>query len=174
MSTLGELAFAGEEDALRQRIAAGASPNDPAELFGAGCPPLFAAADQGHVNVVRVLVEAGASLEATTPKGSTALLIAAQNGHADCVEALLQGGANVHAKGSMGQTALHPAAENGHTDCCRLLILAGADSAVTAVGKTPLQWAYSERHAEVVDLLRADPRACGAADMAMPAGTRLR
>ena len=64
-----------EEDALRLRLAAGASPNDPAG-FTKGWAPLIAAAQGGHVNVVRVLVEAGASLEATNNGGFTALMLA--------------------------------------------------------------------------------------------------
>ena len=102
--------FASDEAALRQRLTAGASANDPAE-FIQGCAPLYAAAQKGHLNVVRVLVEAAASLEATSPDGATALIKAVQKGHAPCVEALLAGGAHPEAAQNQGFTALSLAAE---------------------------------------------------------------
>lgn len=127
MSTLGQLAFDGDEDALRQRLAAGASPSDPAE-FMQGFPVLCIAAQLGHVNVVRVLVEAGASLEATRSQtGANALLMAAHNGHVDCVEALLKGGANPEATNNNGFTALLKAAQEGCAGCVEALLKRGAN-----------------------------------------------
>ena len=131
MSTLGQLAFDGDEDALRQRFAAGASPNDPAE-FMQGFPVLCIAAQLGHVNVMRVLLEAGASLEATRSQtGANALLMAAHNGHVECAEALLKGGANPEATNNNGFTALLKAAQNGHASCVEALLKRGANPEAT-------------------------------------------
>ena len=72
--------------------------------------------------MVRVLVEAGANLEAKDPGGCTALIMVAQQGHVDCVEALLKGGASLETATNDGFTALIQAAWRGHVDCVEALL----------------------------------------------------
>jgi ankyrin repeat protein len=48
----------------------------------------------GHVAVVRALLERGANIEAKEGDGSTPLYVAAQNGHVDVVKLLLKRRAN--------------------------------------------------------------------------------
>ncbi len=52
------------------------------------------AAARGHVEVLKLLLEAGADLNARTRKGRTAIEIGAQEGHHDIVEVLREAGAN--------------------------------------------------------------------------------
>lgn len=61
------------------------------------------ASEQGHVEAVRILLEAegdkGADMEATNNyNGMTALMLASQKGHSDVVALLLEKGANTEAK----------------------------------------------------------------------------
>ena len=56
---------------------------------------LMIAARHGQADAVRLLLESGASVGATTGRGSTALAIACQEGQLDCVRLLL--GANADA-----------------------------------------------------------------------------
>ena len=55
---------------------------------------LMWAAARGHVEVVKLLLEAGADLNARTRKGRTAIEIGTQEGHHDIVEVLREAGAN--------------------------------------------------------------------------------
>ena len=55
-----------------------------------GATALIVAADRGHLEVVRLLIEAGAD-------ANVAIAIAAQNGHLEVVELLLQAGADKNA-----------------------------------------------------------------------------
>ena len=68
---------------------------------------------------------------------------------------LADGGAEVDAADSdYGRTALIFAAFRGSAECVRLLLDAGADTALRASGKTALEVAEMQGHAEVAALLR--------------------
>jgi ankyrin repeat protein len=61
-----------------------------------GQSALMWAATEGHVEVVRALIEAGADVTARSKQGWTALLFAARDGRMDVVRALLDAGANAN------------------------------------------------------------------------------
>ena len=89
---------------------------------------LLLAADEGHLEVVRLLLEAGADKEAATIDGATtALIVAAGSGHLEVVRLLLEAGADKDAATTDGATALLYATHNGHLEVVRLLLEAGAD-----------------------------------------------
>ncbi|KAK3813191.1 MAG: hypothetical protein J3Q66DRAFT_315687 [Benniella sp.] len=54
--------------------------------------PLFYAASEGHVECVKVLLEAGCNVNVLDEHGKTPIYYAASEGHADCVELLVQAG----------------------------------------------------------------------------------
>eukprot|EP01043_Picozoa_sp_COSAG02_P018221 COSAG02_NODE_845_length_16583_cov_7.718272_3_plen_407_part_00 len=86
------------------------------------------AADRGWVNVLRVLLQNGASPARKTETGAdTPLHLAAARGHTDITRELLRGGADYRAKARNGWTPLHAAMFHNHTEVARLLIRAGAD-----------------------------------------------
>ena len=53
--------------------------------------------DSGHVDVVKVLIQSGADVNAEDENKSTALHMTAFEGHVDVAKVLLQNGANVNA-----------------------------------------------------------------------------
>lgn len=59
-----------------------------------GRTALMVAAAQGHLDTVRLLVEAGSDLGLTDVEGATALTLARRNGHADVAALLEQAGAD--------------------------------------------------------------------------------
>jgi len=59
------------------------------------------------VDVLRLLIKAGADLEACCASGSTALYIAAQQGRIDVVKMLVEAGARVEARYRSGFTPLY-------------------------------------------------------------------
>jgi ankyrin repeat protein len=75
-------------------IAAGADVNYSHN--GRSC--LIQASVRGHVEIVALLLNAGADKDAKGVNGFTALLMAAKNGHAKCIELLLNDGADKEAK----------------------------------------------------------------------------
>ena len=93
----------GNEEALRQHIAAGTDINakDP---FG-GSSPLITAAVFGKADMASILIDAGADLNFQNNDGSTALISAAFFGRPEIVKLLLDAGADKTIKNKYGATA---------------------------------------------------------------------
>ena len=71
-------------------------------------------AENGHVEVVRVLVDAAADVEAQTAAGSRPLYIAAHHGHVEVARTLMEAGADLEAAlPPSGERPLHSERERG-------------------------------------------------------------
>eukprot|EP01035_Chromulina_nebulosa_P025253 gene25253-32952_t len=88
---------------------------------------LHRAAHNGEVEVVKLLLENMADIDAKDNCGSSALLLAASNGFCATVKTLLDKGADKTAIDDKGLTALHQAADNGAPRTATLLLNWGAD-----------------------------------------------
>ena len=119
--------------------------------------PLEWAARKGHTEVVKVLTENNADINARRPTdGVSALYVAAQNGYDDIVKLLLENSADVNARRHTdGATALHIASWNGNGEIVRMLL--GRDAEVDArcsvTGATALHNAAKNGHSEIVQML---------------------
>lgn len=71
--------------------------------------------NSGHYNLVKVLVENHAEINARNNEGYTSLHLAAQNGHGDVVKFLIQNGAIVNIEDVYGFTPLDRAIIFGNT-----------------------------------------------------------
>jgi hypothetical protein len=119
-----------------------------------GTPPLCYAAASGRVEAVRLLLDAGAQVNAKGMGGKTALMGGAQQGYKEVVDALLAAKADVKAKDDFQATALHLTAPWGHVEVVEALVKAGADVNAEDRNKaTPLMLARSRQQTEVADLL---------------------
>jgi len=118
---------------------------------------LIELAFQGDLAAVQKLVDAGVSVNAVNPDGSTPLMWAAYNGHTDIAAYLLEHGVNVDAKDGNGRTALLYASSGPFPETVELLLNKGAEVNLqgTAEGFTALMMAAAEGHVEVVRLLLA-------------------
>ena len=83
--------------------------------------PLHWSARNGHLEVVRALIKAGADVNAKDNDGWTPLHYSAWNGHLEVARALIEAGADVNAKENGGSTPLHAAAEKGHKSVIKIL-----------------------------------------------------
>ena len=83
---------------------------------------LYMAAQDNHTECVRLLVAAGADIDATQKGGFTPLFAAAAGGHIETIAALIELGADVELAGASGRTPLWIAAHNGHQDAVLSLI----------------------------------------------------
>jgi ankyrin repeat protein len=73
--------------------------------------PLLYAAREGHLDVIRMLIDAGADLELADGNETTPLITALNNVHADVALLLIEAGANVNASDWFGQTPLWAAVD---------------------------------------------------------------
>ena len=63
-----------------------------------GAPPLWCAAAAGHTQIVKLLVERGASVNSVTKTNSTPLRAACFDGHFEIVKYLVEHGAGMYLK----------------------------------------------------------------------------
>jgi ankyrin repeat protein len=73
--------------------------------------PLMYAGRDGGVDVVPVLVKAGADVNAVDPDGTTPLMLAIMNSHYDTANALLENGADPNITDKQGMAALYAAVD---------------------------------------------------------------
>jgi hypothetical protein len=97
----------GDVDALRALIAAGHDVNapDPRPYIGDMNTPLHHAANEGSAALVRVLLDAGARVDARCVNGWTPLIRACNAGALEVAKLLVEAGADIEAKNSEGYTA---------------------------------------------------------------------
>lgn len=135
-----------------------------------GRTALSEAAIQGHLEVIRLLLERGADLDwRDRAVGFTPLGWAANQGHESCVEALLEAGADPNlATPEFLHTPLMAAAQRGHLPIVKLLVAAGANvNAATSDGRTALSIAQERKHDDIATLL-AEIGAAGASPLPTP------
>ncbi|ETP25617.1 serine/threonine protein kinase [Phytophthora nicotianae CJ01A1] len=120
-----------------------------------GWTPLILASWNGHLHVVRYLLERGAAVDAVDYGGSPAVRFAASEGCLDILRELTeQGGADLNVAEGSGWTPLLFASQGGHVDIVRYLLEHGADvDARDSGGSSALRFAASDGRLEVVKLL---------------------
>lgn len=81
------------EAALSHFLRTGGSPDD---IDGTGQPPLCVAVTTGNVQIVKILLDAGANVDAVMkPSGETALHIAIRNSRSDLIDLILSYGPSI-------------------------------------------------------------------------------
>jgi ankyrin repeat protein len=91
-----------------------------------GWTALHRAAENGHVGIVRLLLEKGCNPNVSARFGGTLLHRAAKNGHLEVAQLLIHHKVKLDAEDNYGGTPLHRAARNGHLDIAKALLSFGA------------------------------------------------
>lgn len=112
-----------EVDSLKEMIADGADINAQAD----GWSPAMQASGDGQIKCLRVLISAGADLDAPGERGMTPLMVAAMEDNEPCLAALLKAGVDLEKKDDRGHTAAWVSAAYGTTECLARLLKAGAN-----------------------------------------------
>ena len=112
------------------------------------------AAVMGEVEIARILLHRGASVDSRDNEGWTPLFLASRYGHLDIVRLLIQSGAAVDTPDNEGWIPLFAASRCGHLDVVQLLIQSGsAVDTPNNEGCTPLFMASGYGHLEIVQFL---------------------
>ena len=124
--------------------------------------PLLCAASNGHTQMVRLLLEAGADTERRNEENDATaatvddapLLHSVLAGHLEVVRVLLEYRAETNVRNSDWRSPLHHAASKGHLVIAQLLLESGANKEAKDVnGHTPLHYAACQNHMDAVRLL---------------------
>ena len=136
-NVLHEAAIMGMKDEVAVLLEIGADPNvltiqgslsGPRAHFP-GSNALILASENGHTEIVSLLLAAGAAVDVQNKEhGNTALFLAATKGYTRIVQLLLAAKAGIEIRGESGQdTPLTRASFEGHADVVELLLEAGAN-----------------------------------------------
>src|ERR1700736_970740 len=120
-----------------------------------GLTPLGIAAQNGKVKATRVLLDAGADVNAPIAKGGyTPLMLASISGSSELAASLIEHGAKVNAANPGGLTALMIAAAGNRSTIAGLLLRSGADAnARSEDGRTALSIAQANSSDAVIKVL---------------------
>jgi len=88
--------------------------------------PLFEAAKNGRMDIVRLLLDRGAKPNIPEEHGNSPLHTAAKQGHIGIVQLLLNNGADPNLENDYGETPLYLAFQNDHDNVEHLLLEKGA------------------------------------------------
>lgn len=143
----------GRVEAVRQSLADNEFLNTEEKGGPSQTTPLLAAAERGHNDVVRLLLEHGVDVSASDTFEWTALAYTALVGNEEVARMLLLHGASTQ-DGFEESTPLHYAAQQGHMSvACLLLEHAARVDALDEEIRTPLHRAASQGHEDMALLL---------------------
>uniref|UniRef100_A0A8C2ZYR9 E3 ubiquitin-protein ligase MIB2 n=1 Tax=Cyclopterus lumpus TaxID=8103 RepID=A0A8C2ZYR9_CYCLU len=127
---------------------------DKVDIKNQGKTALQVAAHQGHMEVVKALLQANSSIEVKDEDGDTALHYTAFGNQADITRLLLSKGANVNLLNNSMCTALHIAVNKGFTDVVRVLTEHSADvNLQDSYGDTPLHDAIAKDFRNIIEIV---------------------
>lgn len=114
-SPLMMAALKGHAELARRLIARDADVNKP------GWTPLHYAATGGHLDIMRLLLEEHAFIDAQSPNGTTPLMMAVRYGTADAARLLISEGADPSLKNQLGLSAVDFALRADRQDMVQLV-----------------------------------------------------
>ena len=142
-------------DIVRVLLDVGAKPQVIKDGYFIHVPLIAAIRFCGDTDIVTLLIQEGADVNAADGYGETPLMSSVKEKREDIAQILIQAGADVNAKDNGGSSALMTAIIYNHEDMVQMLIEAGADvNAKDNEGRTVLMEASRHRGLEnIVQLL---------------------
>jgi uncharacterized protein len=108
-------ALKGQTALVKQLIARDADVNKP------GWAPLHYAATAGNLEIMQILLDENAYIDAESPNKSTPLMVAAQYGSTQAVKLLLEAGADPSLRNQLGLSAVEFALRGNRPDAASLI-----------------------------------------------------
>lgn len=151
-ATIDEAIARGAADDVKRHLAR--NPDLARGSTGAKLSPLHQAILRRKTNIVLLLLEHGADVQAPDTAGRTPIHMAVERGDVELVRALLQRKADLTKRDRVGWTPLHHAAAKNQLGIARLLLDGGANpNQLSELGGTPLHEAAAGGGVEMTLLL---------------------
>lgn len=116
--------------------------------------PCHVAAQNNHVDILRLLFSQGANIDCLTDHQATPLFISAYEGNLEALKACIELGSKMELTTVQGVTALFISSERGHVDCTQFLFEIGAKTNVVRIdGHQAIHMAAQNNHVEMIKLL---------------------
>ncbi|XP_059892435.1 ankyrin repeat and SOCS box protein 3-like isoform X2 [Gadus macrocephalus] len=159
LTPLHEAARAGQTGCVREVLSMAAASGVFIEYVNTratnGQTAVFMAAAEGHTDVVKLLVTAGANINVKDASGLTPLLAAVSNDKPATAMALIRKGGAVHVTDASGQSCLHLASAQGSSELVSMLLRFGALNLRNVEQKTALYLAAEHGHHKCLEMLAA-------------------
>jgi rhodanese-related sulfurtransferase len=157
------------DEALQQWLVEGGFlPADVNAVVQNGTTPLMRASHKGDGAAVRMLIAAGAQLDARDADGNNALWLACVGKHLDIIDMLIDAGVDIGNRNDNGATPLMYAASSGNAAVVDRLLVHGAD-----IGSETLDGFTALDLASTVECLALLWRATDARNVAEAFGTQV-
>ncbi|KAM3844732.1 ankyrin repeat and SOCS box protein 14 isoform 4-T4 [Vipera latastei] len=124
---------------------------DPRSSFG--LTPLALAAQNGHTEILEILLRKGANVLSQASDSASILFEAAGGGNPDSISLLLEYGADANVPKQSGHLPIHRAAYRGHFLALQILIPVTDFSAIKESGISPLHSAAAGGHSQCLEFL---------------------
>ncbi len=124
---LTALNVASTAEVAQLLVSKGLDPNGKPDQNGRCIPPLYTAAQRGHADVVKVLLEKGVDLGSKEYESNNPLYAAVSQGNVETVELLMARGATLPHRGDAADSLLVTAVRCGHQKVVQALLAKGAD-----------------------------------------------
>jgi ankyrin repeat protein len=145
-----EAVKAGDVAAVRAALDSGINP-DVGDIYSGFA--LSYAAGAGNLEIMRLLLDRGATVNITTDEGYTPLMEATVNQQTVAVQLLLEARAEPNIVAA-GQTPLAVAVMLNNLELAQLLLAGGADVHLSSQGQSVLQIAETEGNSAMMNLLQ--------------------
>ncbi|TRY79843.1 hypothetical protein TCAL_08837 [Tigriopus californicus] len=143
--SLHQLAYEGDFEAVKVKV-----------IMNNKWTPLIIACSAGHEDVVRLLIGAGAQINACTDQGRSGLLYACSRNRDKIVKLLLDEHADINLQDKLGASPLHRAASCGHLKVLHVMFDYSNQLDLNAQDQcknTPLHLACEDGQVEVIKML---------------------
>jgi ankyrin repeat protein len=145
---------AANNDAGAVQALVGGGSGNPNQVDDQSRTAMHYAALSGNLQIMAILIKAGAKLDPTDPLGNTPLHLAAEQDQVEAAKLLLDVGAAVDPQNKDGMTPLMIAASRGELDIVRALLAKGANPSKTDyTGRDALSWAQDAHRPAVVEAI---------------------
>jgi ankyrin repeat protein len=145
---------AAQNDAEAVRKLVGGGSGNPNQVDEQNRTAMHYAATNGNLQIIAILIKAGAKLDPVDPLGDTPLHLAVEQNQIEAAKLLLGAGAEVDPQNKNGLTPLMIAAGRGELELVRALLAKGANPNKTDyTGRDALSWAEDGHRPAVVQAI---------------------